>query len=357
LDLSRRRTKAEIILKASDWLCLDALGSICQHLSMSPPAVHTNPIFPTRPVVDADWDAIAELNNCYQPHPSSGQILRQQQAVWTPGDPRLDIVATDSSGMIIGYCRSSRRTSEPEGIFRVKIMVHPTMAGQGLGRYLLTGAEKFATVSGGKYAMSSVEETCPRGIDFAKKAGYETVQHLFESTLDLVTFDPNPYVMAVACLEEEGFRFLNFSELGLTDENWQKLYLLDVATDKDTPGSEFWSLGTLQEYRTHREQMFGFLPDGIQVALFNDQWIGMNWVSQGTTPGQMVTEYTGVLKEFRGKGIAQGLKAQGIQFAMEYGAQTIRTNNDDRNAPMLAINRKLGFQEAPGFYIVRKELV
>ena len=148
---------------------------------------------------------------------------------------------------------------------------------------------------------------------------------------------------------------MNFRDLGATDENWQKLYALDSATDKDTPGSEFWSLGPLQEYRAHREQMAGFLPEGIQVALYNEQWVGMNWVSVDTTPGLMVTEYTGVLKGFRARGLAQALKAEGIQFAVAYGAQKMRTNNDDRNAPMLAVNRKLGFQEAPGFYIVRKE--
>ena len=322
---------------------------------MNPPVLQSNPTFPTRPVVDADWDAIAELDNCYQPNPVTGDILRQRHSVWLQGDPRLDIVALDNTGSIIAYCRSHRRSSEPEGIFRIKIVVHPSQTGHGLGRFLLAGAEKFAKVSGGKHGMSAVEETCPRGMDFAKKAGYEIVQHLFESTLELVTFDPNPYVMAVACLEEEGFRFMNFRDLGATDENWQELYSLDCATDKDTPGSEFWSLGTLQEYRAHREQMIGFVPEGILVALFNDQWVGMHWVSVGTTAGLMVTEYTGVLKEFRGKGLAQALKALGIQFAIDYGGQTMRTNNDDRNAPMLAVNRKLGFQESPGFFIVRKE--
>ncbi|HEY7850574.1 MAG TPA: hypothetical protein VIC27_10950, partial [Ktedonobacterales bacterium] len=34
-----------------------------------------------------------------------------------------------------------------------------------------------------------------------------------------------------------------------------------------------------------------------------------------------------------------------------------RTNNDSQNAPMLAVNRKLGYQPQPGFYRMRAQLM
>src|SRR4029078_3820717 len=140
-----------------------------------------------------------------------------------------------------------------------------------------------------------------------------------------------PYTSAIESLEGEGYRFANFRDLGATDENWLRLWQLAMATDKDTPGAEYWSLGTPEEFRMHFENMYGFLPEGLLIALYNGQWVGVNMLSQRPTAGQMATEFTGVRREFRGKGLAQALKVRGIQFAAERGAQTMITNNDERN--------------------------
>lgn len=60
--------------------------------------------------------------------------------------------------------------------------------------------------------------------------------------------------------------------------------------------------------------------------------------------------FTGVDPAWHGKGIALALKVLAIDCARRYGADYISTNNDSENAPMLAINRTLGYQPQPGFY-------
>ncbi|HKV82923.1 MAG TPA: hypothetical protein VJN88_00100, partial [Ktedonobacterales bacterium] len=52
----------------------------------------------------------------------------------------------------------------------------------------------------------------------------------------------------------------------------------------------------------------------------------------------------------RGRGIATALKVLAIRAARARDAAMIRTNNDSQNAPMLAINRALGYQPEPGYY-------
>ena len=59
---------------------------------------------------------------------------------------------------------------------------------------------------------------------------------------------------------------------------------------------------------------------------------------------------TGVAPAYRGRQIAQILKLNAIQFAKEFGADYIRNHKDSKNAAMLAINRKLGYQPHPGEY-------
>ena len=60
--------------------------------------------------------------------------------------------------------------------------------------------------------------------------------------------------------------------------------------------------------------------------------------------------FTGVERDYRGRGLAQALKLLAVRFAQHYGAAYIRTNNDSQNAPMLAVNRKLGYRPEPGKY-------
>jgi GNAT superfamily N-acetyltransferase len=60
--------------------------------------------------------------------------------------------------------------------------------------------------------------------------------------------------------------------------------------------------------------------------------------------------FTGVLREYRGRGLAQALKLQTILLAKEEGMRYVRTHNDSNNTPMLAVNRKLGYKPEPGYY-------
>jgi GNAT superfamily N-acetyltransferase len=60
---------------------------------------------------------------------------------------------------------------------------------------------------------------------------------------------------------------------------------------------------------------------------------------------------TGVDRPYRGRGLALALKLRTIRLARRYGAAYIRTHNDSENAPMLALNRKLGYQPEPGLQL------
>lgn len=64
----------------------------------------------------------------------------------------------------------------------------------------------------------------------------------------------------------------------------------------------------------------------------------------------------GTCAEYRGRGIAQALKIVAWRTARRYGAKYLRTANDSMNAPMLAINRKMGYKPEPGRYLNLKTL-
>src|SRR6266568_5023748 len=73
--------------------------------------------------------------------------------------------------------------------------------------------------------------------------------------------------------------------------------------------------------------------------------------SQGTLSG-----LTGVIREYRGRGIAVALKLKVIEFARNNKYEKLRTWNDSTNAPMIGINIKLGFKREVGWITLEKNL-
>jgi RimJ/RimL family protein N-acetyltransferase len=53
-----------------------------------------------------------------------------------------------------------------------------------------------------------------------------------------------------------------------------------------------------------------------------------------------------VVAEHRGRGLAGAIKAESVRFTMREmpGLTAMITANDTGNAPMLAVNRRLGFE-------------
>lgn len=309
-----------------------------------------------REVDDADWDAIAELRNYYLPQKTTGELQRRRHSQ-VEGEIVLCRTAHDELGKLLAYSRTSYRSADPKGLFRISLFVDPSATGRGLGKKLLAEAEAFARAEGAAWLVGAVEANCERGMEFAREAGAEPIQHLFQSKLDLTTFDSTPFLAHLKDLLSQGYQFRTFADFSDSEERWQRLYSLDTATDVDTPGSEHWGLGTCEEYRSMQESSHGYSDAGVFVVLSGEEWVGMHIVKPGVTPGEVSTDYTGVKREHRGKGLALCLKTLGLQHAKAMGGQTMVTSNDERNAPMLAVNQKLGFVAEPGFYMMRKPLV
>lgn len=64
---------------------------------------------------------------------------------------------------------------------------------------------------------------------------------------------------------------------------------------------------------------------------------------------QLNTDDTGVIRDYRRRGIALALKVHGIAHAKENGYKKIRTMNESTNRAMLNINERLGFAKRPAW--------
>jgi mycothiol synthase len=303
---------------------------------------------------DGDWDAVASLLDIYDRDGYTGDMLRDSSSRWMVGDPRLRLVVRDSEGKIVAYVRSLRRGSDPPGKFTVVASVHPDHTGRGLGQRLVVRGEAFALENGALFVDCYIKEQLSRSLAFAELAGYVRIQRLFESTLQLIDADLEPFIRRRLELEQEGYRFFSLLDAGDTDENRHRLFELDLTTDVDTPGSENWGRRSYEQYCRDEFQSFGFAAEGVHVAALGEEWVGMNSVRRAPADGKMWTDYSGVLREHRQRGLGSVLKALGIAYAKSTGAKTLSTHNDERNVPMLKVNSKFGFVPEPGLLIYRK---
>ncbi len=156
---------------------------------------------------------------------------------------------------------------------------------------------------------------------------------------------------------EQGVKISTLSEeLQREPDYKRKLHELALAIAPDVPAPDRftgWSFEDTLKYLKHPD----ILPDGFFIATDGDRYVGMSDVFKSEKePEDLYQQLTGVLREYRGRGIAMVLKLRVIDFAKRHGARVIKTWNDSTNAPMLAINMKLGFQRRIGWITFEKNL-
>lgn len=172
--------------------------------------------------------------------------------------------------------------------------------------------------------------------------------------IDLRTFDLSRFDSLLQTVEASGIRFLSLADTGSSEEIRRKLYDVNYRAVLDDPASH----GTFASYEEFSRILFTaswFRPEGQILAVDGDEIVGLSAVGYFADTNSMENMITGVLPAYRGRKIAQALKIVALTFAKSYGADSIRTHNDSQNAPMLAINRKLGYIPQVGEYrLVRR---
>jgi GNAT superfamily N-acetyltransferase len=126
----------------------------------------------------------------------------------------------------------------------------------------------------------------------------------------------------------------------------RRVYAVDCESAQDEPAAQSYAAQPFEQWRHWIFDEPGVAPDGFWLALDGTQPVGMTYlVDRGA--GMAATGYTGVLRAYRGRGVATALKGAAVQWARAQGLAYIYTGNDLTNAPMLAINGQLGLEPLP----------
>jgi GNAT superfamily N-acetyltransferase len=300
-----------------------------------------------------DLPRVAELYSQSNPEPISPEQILEWDRSKADGGLRYRLVAEDESGHIVGYGHLVRDPHMTAGQYWIHLIVAQCARGKGYGHELY---QALSSVESATHLRAEVRDDCSEGLAFAERLGFTVDRHLFESTLDLASFDDRRFIGAIerASAAGGGLHFFSLADAGDTDSARRKLWEINTRAAQDVPGST----GEVRPFETFVQQVCNaswYRADGqILVADPHDQVVGMSAVGYFTNAEgtYMYNMMTGVLPEYRGRGIALALKLHTIACARRYGALYLRTNNDSENGPMLAVNEKLGYRREPGLYLL-----
>lgn len=297
-----------------------------------------------------DFERIAALMRVDDPESlATGDSLLEDESHLPAGSVSRWAVAEDEANGIVGMTYLIHMSWASAHTFRFRLVVDRPHRNRGVGSHLYKEALAFLIAEGARSVKASIADDCPECLRFAEARGFRIWRHIFNSALDLTSYDERPFVGALDRAEASGIRFVSLTEWGDTEEARHRLYHLRAPLGLDAPNSS----GFYPPYEQFRRGWFDTPyhdPAGIIIAIADDEWIGLAMVGYIAEEREAFNGFTGVLAPYRGRGIAQALKVLANRYALSCGARSISTGNDSANAPMLAINEKMGYARKPGRY-------
>ncbi|MCW3094548.1 MAG: family N-acetyltransferase [Chthonomonadaceae bacterium] len=296
-------------------------------------AVLVNPLaaYRVRPFEERDREAASAL----------GTIVIDWWHNEVPGASLHLIAEVIETGEIVGHLQGrDRSVPEPShrpGQCHFSLDVARAHRGKGIGSSLYARVEAFARHRSALLLYVVYDETPDApAASFLRKRGFTLLERFLPSSIALDTFDPAEFAAAVERVEQQGIVLTTYAELGDAPERRQQLYTLEEAAHAVQPFREIEPyVGAA--YPKWEEEFVRRDPTTIFLALapVTGEIVGvvtaLEWYFTGTHP------------DWCGRGIATALKVRCMAEAKARGMDCMETENHEDNAPMLAVNRKLGF--------------
>ncbi|UBV42550.1 GNAT family N-acetyltransferase [Deinococcus taeanensis] len=307
-----------------------------------------------RPYTPADASAFAALQSLGGRATTAGDLL-SGDARRPPADLLRRRLLVTQDGTVLGGSQVRTFAFVPPDHLQAAVLVHPAARAQGAGEILWADLHQAARDAGALGLSADVPDTDPSALSWAQRRGFQVHAHRFASELNLTAFDPAPFQESLAGARVQG---VTFTDLRGADQTVVDRYLHFVADrlieTPDLAGQPRWSADQVRAMLrlTHDPR-----PDWLILAVGPDgTWLGTTALVRFPSLPFVYNELTAMHPAARGRGLALPLKLQIVERARAEGYAAMRTNNHARNAPMLAVNRRLGFKHLNGRFEVRRPL-
>ncbi|HEV8229803.1 MAG TPA: GNAT family N-acetyltransferase [Candidatus Limnocylindria bacterium] len=309
-----------------------------------------------RTAEDADLERIVEFQDRWATpaqwiSPAAARAMRSV----SPDPSRVDLIVEDARGQIqaVGTVSSGGPFAPPDGSWRGNVRVAPEWRRRGIARSLLERMEEHVRSQGASRLVGSVRGDEPAGASFAEQSGYRAFHERIDAYIEVGSFDASKFDDPDAIARRAGVRIATYAELlrdhGENVEGFQREMLpalWEMARDVPSPTPMPERPPPFEQARRMFFEGPGIDPPTTVIALRDGHPVGIT-ATMVKENGAAYTNFTGVARAERGKGIALALKLRALRELKARGVKLFGTTNDEQNAAMRGVNRKLGYRPEP----------
>lgn len=308
-----------------------------------------------RPATEGDYSRIVAIRNSQMPEPTTLEEFQRNQEIFPPECKMLRWVAVDEEDYVLASAVINNSPQMKPGEFAVNIRVEKAFQKRGIGRALYRAVEESPLFAEAQRLVAEVRDEETDSLAWVERLGFIKEHHIFESTVELATFDPTPFADAVARVRDQGIRFTTLADEYPAEDRLRRHYEITWRLAPDIPSFEDRPIPSWEYWLKAVGSNPHFNPASIFLAMDGETCAGIAELTL-FAGGATYNGFTGVDRAYRGRGIALALKAVALEWARGQGIPYVRTNNHSVNGPMLAVNGKLGYRQAPGFFTLYQEL-
>jgi RNA polymerase sigma factor (sigma-70 family) len=311
-----------------------------------------------RPIAESDWSPIKNIVFARNHSDISGNDLwlHRRQNFDATNHVRRQYVAEDApGGQLIGFGAIEQTIYLPR--YRLFLVTNPSWLKAGVGD-LLFDRLMIDLKEANAVTVSCREDASQSDLlAFLERRGFKEVDHVRDSRLNVAAVDLLPLLSVEEKLAESGITFTTLAEERKCDPRCvEKLYELKAILHED--GREDGSFAA-PAYNEREALLWLNMPYVLPAAYFiakdGDRYVGVSDVNRlEALAGALTQGDTGVLPEYRRRGIATTLRAREIEFAQTHGYKVIQSFNDTSQSDLLALNHKLGFEILAGKVTLEK---
>jgi GNAT superfamily N-acetyltransferase len=288
----------------------------------------------------ADFAAlVAVMTEVTPDEPTSLEELRWSDATY-PGTGRFLAEQDGNAVAAATVGRIYMRPPDFDGLWAA-IDVLPAVRRRGIGGGLYDAIASYARAAGKVALHVTTREDRAESVAFLERRGFVEYERMRLVALDL---------RGLGAPEVSSPEGVTITTLAQRPDLVAGVHAVAQDAFSDIPGgTEPIAAGTFDEFRARDVDRPGIPAEAFAIAVDDATGSVIGYASLIMLGGstRAYHDMTAVLPAWRGRGVAGALKCATIAWAIGSGLEWLETGNDVANAPMRAVNARLGYRPLP----------
>jgi len=279
--------------------------------------------------------------------------LRIQEGLDRPDEPPLRLIAF-AGDKPVAQAFAGRNIFTAEGRCRLGIQVIPEFRRKGIATELYQQLTAFARERNATALRLEIDEHyLPVVQSWLTRERYYEIERMRPSELRLDEMDFEAWRSAEDQVEAQGLTLTTMAAED-SEANRRKLWEVSEVVRQHVPHhgpSDPFPFEQFDDLMNRPEAR----PGCLVIAKDGNGYVGFTLLVH-QTPERALTGLTGVLPEYRSRGLALALKVRCARLAKQAGYTSMRTFNHVNNPAMLKVNDRLGYTPLPHEILFQKDV-